>query len=136
MTDAPLILVVDDIEDNRYALTRRLKREGYERVIEATNGREALDKLESENVDLVLLDIMMPEIDGFEVLRRMRADTRLRHVGVIIISASEELESIVKAVELGAEDYIPKPFNPTLLKARIDASLTRKRRRSSSRRRV
>ena len=127
MTDAPLILVVDDIEDNRYALTRRLKREGYERVIEATNGREALDKLESENVDLVLLDIMMPEIDGFEVLRRMRADTRLRHVGVIIISASEDLESIVKAVELGAEDYIPKPFNPTLLKARIDASLTRKR---------
>ena len=127
MTDAPLILVVDDIEDNRYALTRRLKREGYERVIEATNGREALDKLESEDVDLVLLDIMMPEIDGFEVLRRMRADTRLRHVGVIIISASEDLENIVKAVELGAEDYIPKPFNPTLLKARIDASLTRKR---------
>ena len=88
MTDAPLILVVDDIEDNRYALTRRLKREGYERVIEATNGREALDKLESENVDLVLLDIMMPEIDGFEVLRRMRADTaaapcrRHHHLGL------------------------------------------------------
>ena len=78
---APLILVVDDIEDNRYALTRRLRHEGFERLLEAANGREALEKLESEDVDLVLLDIMMPEIDGFEVLRRMRADTRLRHVG-------------------------------------------------------
>ena len=74
----PLILVVDDVEDNRYTLTRRLRREGFERLIEAANGREALEKLESQDVDLVLLDIMMPEIDGFEVLRRMRADTRLR----------------------------------------------------------
>ncbi len=124
---SPLILVVDDVEDNRYTLTRRLRREGFERLVEAANGREALEKLESEDVDLVLLDIMMPEIDGFEVLRRMRTDTRLRHVGVIIISASEELEGIVKAIQLGAEDYIPKPFNPVLLKARIDASLARKR---------
>ncbi len=124
---APLILVVDDIEDNRYTLTRRLRREGFERLMEATNGREALEALERESIDLVLLDIMMPEIDGFEVLRRMQADTRLRDVPVIIISASEELEGIVRAVQLGAEDYIPKPFNPILLKARIDASLTRKR---------
>jgi adenylate cyclase len=124
---APLILVVDDIEDNRYALTRRLQREGFDRVIEATNGREALQTLDREAVDLVLLDIMMPEVDGFEVLSRMRADTRWRDIGVIIISASEELEGIVRAVQLGAEDYIPKPFNPVLLRARIDASLARKR---------
>jgi class 3 adenylate cyclase len=123
----PLILVVDDIEDNRYTLTRRLQREGFQNIIEATNGREALEQLELRAVDLVLLDIMMPEIDGFEVLRRMRADTRWRDVGVIIISASEEFEGIVKAVQLGAEDYIPKPFNPVLLRARIDASLSRKR---------
>lgn len=134
MTGAsPLILVVDDIEDNRYTLTRRLRHEGFERIIEAANGREALDKLESESVDLVLLDIMMPEIDGFEVLRRMRVDTRLRDVGVIIISASEELDGIITAVQLGAEDYIPKPFNPILLRARIDASLARKRLRDQER---
>jgi len=124
---APLILVVDDIEDNRYTLTRRLRREGYDRLMEAINGRDALEKLETEPIDLVLLDIMMPEIDGFEVLRRMKSDTRLRDVPVIIVSASEELDSIVECVRLGAEDYIPKPFNPVLLKARIEASLNKKR---------
>lgn len=123
----PVILVVDDLDDNRYTLTRRLRREGFEHIVEATNGREALERLEAGNIDLVLLDIMMPEIDGFEVLRRMKSDTGLRDVAVIVISASEEFESIVKAVQLGAEDYIPKPFNPILLKARIDASLARKR---------
>ena len=126
-THEPLLLVVDDIDDNRYTLTRRLRREGFGRIIEAVNGRDALDKLEAEPVDLVLLDIMMPEIDGFEVLRRMKADTRLRDVPVIIISASEDIDTIVDAIRHGAEDYIPKPFNPILLKARIDASLTRKR---------
>ena len=104
-THEPLLLVVDDVDDNRYTLTRRLRREGFSRVIEAVNGRDALDKLEAEPVDLVLLDIMMPEIDGFEVLRRMKADTRLRDVPVIIISASEDIDTIVDAIRHGAEDY-------------------------------
>jgi class 3 adenylate cyclase len=123
----PLILVVDDVEDNRFTLTRRLRHEGFDRIVEASNGREALQRLEDDAFDLVLLDIMMPEVDGFEVLKRMKADTRLREVSVIVISASEELDGIVKAVQLGAEDYIPKPFNPVLLRARIDASLARRR---------
>ncbi|HYX02592.1 MAG TPA: adenylate/guanylate cyclase domain-containing protein [Reyranella sp.] len=123
----PVILVVDDIEDNRFTLTRRLRHEGFEHIVEAANGREALERLEADAIDLVLLDIMMPEVDGFEVLKRMKADTRLRDIAVIVVSASEELEGIVKAVQLGAEDYIPKPFNPVLLKARIDASLARRR---------
>jgi class 3 adenylate cyclase len=127
MTVGPRILVVDDIEDNRYTLRRRLHREGYDNIVEAANGREALAAMAAQPVDLVLLDIMMPEMDGFEVLQRMRADTSLRNIPAIIISASEELDSIINGIVLGAEDYIPKPFNPTLLKARIGASLEKKR---------
>src|SRR6185436_13130170 len=112
------LLVVDDNEDNRYTLTQRLKRQGYTNVTTATNGREALEMLQRERFDLVLLDVMMPELNGYEVLERMKKDERLRQVPVIMISAVDQLESVVRCVELGAEDYLAKPFNPTLLRAR------------------
>jgi sigma-B regulation protein RsbU (phosphoserine phosphatase) len=121
------LLVVDDSDDNRYTLTRRLAREGYTRVLTANDGRQALDLLATQPVDLVLLDIMMPELNGYEVLERLKADPRLRDVPVIMISAVDQLESVVRCIELGAEDYLPKPFNPTLLRARVGASLEKKR---------
>jgi len=121
------LLVVDDIEDNRFALTRRLAREGYKKVATAEDGQQALDLLSSQPFDLVLLDIMMPGLNGYEVLDRMRADTRLHHIPVIMISAIDEFDSVIRCIELGAEDYLPKPFNPTLLRARVGAALERKR---------
>jgi adenylate cyclase len=126
IADAAL-LVVDDNEDNRYTLTRRLDREGYTNVATATNGREALELLQAQPIDLVLLDIMMPDMNGYEVLERLKADPQLRHIPVIMISAIDEIESVIRCVELGAEDYLSKPFNPTLLRARVGASLERKK---------
>ena len=120
------VLVVDDIAANRDVLTRRLERQGYATAT-AENGRQALERLRADNFDLVLLDIMMPEMDGYEVLQRLKADETLRHIPVIMISALNELDSVVRCIELGAEDYLPKPFNPTLLKARIGACLEKKR---------
>ena len=120
------ILVVDDNEDNRYTLTRRLQRQGYTNLEVAGDGREALAKVEAQSFDLVLLDVMMPEMDGYQVLERLKADPARRHVPVIMISAVSELDSVVRCIQLGAEDYLPKPFNATLLKARIGASLERK----------
>jgi CheY-like chemotaxis protein len=120
------LLVVDDSELNRDVLTRRLERQGHA-VRAVANGREAFEALSGEDFDLVLLDIMMPEIDGFEVLRRLKADAILRDLPVIVISALEEIDSAVRCVEMGAEDYLPKPFDPILLKARIGASLEKKR---------
>src|SRR5215813_13315916 len=125
-TEAAL-LVVDDIEDNRFALSRRLARQGYLNVTTAADGRQALDLLNSRPFDLVLLDIMMPNVNGYEVLSAMKADERLRHIPVIMISAVDEIDSVIRCIELGAEDYLPKPFNPTLLKARVGACLERKR---------
>jgi two-component system, sensor histidine kinase and response regulator len=122
------LLVVDDIEANRDVLSRRLERQGYA-VDTAESGRQAWEMLHADSFDLVLLDIMMPEMDGYEVLRRLKADDRLQHVPVIMISAVSELDSVVRCIEMGAEDYLPKPFNPTLLKARIGACLEKKRAR-------
>ncbi|MEO6969958.1 MAG: response regulator, partial [Chthoniobacterales bacterium] len=119
------VLVVDDAEANRDVLSRQLKRQGYE-VATAEDGRQALDQLRAATFDLVLLDIMMPEMDGYEVLQRLKADEALRHVPVIMISASHELESVVRCIEMGAEDFLPKPFESTLLKARIGACLEKK----------
>ncbi|MEM7025083.1 MAG: adenylate/guanylate cyclase domain-containing protein, partial [Pseudomonadota bacterium] len=96
-------------------------------VTEATSGREALEKITHRPFDLVLLDVMMPEMNGYEVLERLKADEATRHIPVIMISALSELDSVVKCIELGAEDYLPKPFNAVLLNARISASLERKR---------
>ena len=123
---AAALLVVDDNEDNRYTLTRRLNREGYTNVTTANDGRQALDLLQSKTFDLVLLDIMMPELNGYEVLEHLKADAELRHVPVIMISAVEDLASVVRCIGLGAEDYLPKPFDATLLRARVGASLEKK----------
>ena len=119
------VLVVDDVENNRDVLSRRLERQGYV-VATAGDGRQALDRLRAEKFDLVLLDIMMPEMDGYEVLQRLKADEQLRHIPVIMISALSELDSVVRCIGMGAEDYLPKPFNPVLLKARIGACLEKK----------
>lgn len=120
-----LVLIVDDNEGNRDVLARLLQRQAYD-VDTAENGLQALDKLNDGTFDLVLLDIMMPEMDGYEVLERLKADERLRHVPVIMISALTELDSVARCIEMGAEDYLPKPFNPTILKARIGACLEKK----------
>jgi class 3 adenylate cyclase len=125
--DKARILIVDDNEDNRYTLVRRLHREGWTNLVTAENGREALDKIGNERFDLTLLDIMMPEINGYEVLERLKADPRTRDIPVLMISALSELESVIRCIELGAEDYLPKPFNPVLLRARISACLEKKR---------
>jgi signal transduction histidine kinase len=121
-----LLLVVDDDEGNRDVLSRRLEKQGYT-VATAENGRQALEMLEANPYDLVLLDIMMPEVDGYEVLRSLKADERLRHVPVIMISALNEMESVARCIEMGADDYLTKPFNRTLLKARLGACLEKKR---------
>ena len=123
----PALLVVDDNEDNRYTLSLQLNAQGYHNIAIATNGREALSVLHSKPFDLVLLDIMMPDLNGYEVLERMRSSPELRNIPVIMISAIGELDSVVRCIELGAEDYLPKPFEPTLLRARVYASLERKR---------
>jgi class 3 adenylate cyclase len=130
--DTGRILVVDDNEVNRDMLSRRLGREGYS-VDTASNGREALEKLESQDFDLVLLDIVMPELDGFAVLQRIRANPRWKEIAVIMISALDEIKSVVRCIEMGAEDYLPKPFDPVLLRARIGAILDRKRLRDEER---
>jgi two-component system, NtrC family, sensor kinase len=122
----PRILVVDDNAANRNVLCRRLERQGYA-VEQAANGEIALDRIATEAFDLVLLDILMPLMDGFEVLSRMRKDRRMRPVPVIVVSALDEIDSVVRAIEMGAEDYLFKPFDPVLLRARIGALLERKR---------
>ncbi len=124
------ILVVDDDEANRDVLGRRLQRLGYG-VVEARDGIEALELLAADGIDLVLLDVMMPRLDGYGVLERRRQDPALREIPVIMISALDQMESIVRGIELGAEDYLPKPFDPILLRARISASLEKKRRRTA-----
>jgi adenylate cyclase len=121
------ILVVDDNEDNRYTLTRRLHREGWADVATAENGREALYKIAQQRFDLVLLDIMMPDVNGYEVLKQLKSDPATRGIPALMISALSEFESVVRCIELGAEDYLPKPFNPALLRARVAACLEKKR---------
>jgi two-component system sensor histidine kinase/response regulator len=121
-----LILVVDDNEMNRDVLSRRLEQLGHE-VSKVGNGLEALRALRSQEFDLVLLDIMMPEMDGYAVLGEMKNDEVLRNVPVIMISALDQLETVVRCIEMGAEDYLLKPFEPTLLKARVRACLEKKR---------
>ncbi|HEV7239224.1 MAG TPA: hybrid sensor histidine kinase/response regulator [Thermoanaerobaculia bacterium] len=121
-----VILVVDDDAINRDVLCRRLKLQGHDVRIAAT-GSDALQMMRESAFDLVLLDIMMPDMDGYEVLGHIKEDERLRHIPVIMISALNELQSVVRCIEAGAEDYLAKPFNPTLLKARIGACLEKKR---------
>lgn len=120
------VLVVDDIETNRDLLRRRLERQGHH-VILAKNGHQALTLIKEQAIDLVLLDIMMPELDGYQVLEQIKSDEQLRHIPVLMISALDNLDSVVRCIEMGAEDYLFKPFNPTLLKARVNACLDRKK---------
>jgi DNA-binding response OmpR family regulator len=120
------ILVVDDNESNRDMLSRRLIHEGYA-VCMAASGQEVLALLKNEAVDLILLDVMMPEMDGYDVLKELKADSLWRDIPVIMVSALDEVESVVRCIERGAEDYLPKPFDPVLLRARIGACLEKKR---------
>jgi class 3 adenylate cyclase len=121
-----VILVVDDLEENRELLSRRLSRLGYS-VQLAHSGRRALEFVAANAVDLVLLDIMMPELDGFEALQRLKANPTTQHIPVIMLSSADQLDTVVRCIKLGADDFLPKPFNPTLLMARIESSLSKKR---------
>ena len=120
------ILIADDDSANRDLLRRRLQSEGHQ-VVEAKNGLEVLALLQDRPCDLVLLDIMMPEMDGFQTLAKLKQNPQLRELPVIMISALDELLSVVRCIEMGADDYLPKPFNRVLLRARIGASLEKKR---------
>ena len=120
------VLVVDDDALNRRLLAKNLEHDGH-RTTAVENGFAALAALESDPPDVVLLDVEMPGLDGIEVLERMKADAGTRHIPVIMISGVEDAESIVRCIEAGAEDFLPKPFDPVILRARIGAGLNRKR---------
>jgi adenylate cyclase len=123
----PTLLVVDDEEFNRKLLVRQLNKEGYPNIDVAENGQQALEMIRLTGYDLVMMDIEMPEMSGIELLEILKSDMRLRDVPVIMISGVEEMDSIVKCIELGAEDYLSKPFNPVMLRARVSAGLEKKR---------
>jgi adenylate cyclase len=129
------VLVVDDDKVNRMLLTRSLEREGH-RVRCADNGVEALELLHEDPCDVVLLDIVMPELDGVSVLQRVKSDPALHDVPVIMISGVDDTASVVRCIEIGADDYLPKPFDPVLLRARINAGLMKKRLHELERERV
>ena len=132
MNQRPKILIVDDEPFNVDYLEQELEDLHYD-IITAKDGREALNKVQRELPDLILLDIMMPVMDGFAVLAQLKADPALRNIAVIVISAMNDLESVIKGIKSGAEDYLPKPFEPTLLHARIAASLEKKSLRDQQR---
>ena len=119
------ILIVDDMEPNRIVLQDQIITLGHTPFL-AENGLLALEKIPEHRPDLILLDIMMPQMDGYQVLARLKSDSTMRHIPVIMISAIDEIESVVKCIEQGAVDYLVKPFNPVLLKARINAALASK----------
>jgi class 3 adenylate cyclase len=120
------VLVVDDIEMNRDMLCALLEADGHKATV-AENGRLGLEAIKAKPFDLVLLDVMMPEMNGYQVLEQLKADPNLRDIPVIVLSALDEIGSVVRCIELGAEDYLPKPFDPVLLRARIGACLEKKR---------
>jgi class 3 adenylate cyclase len=120
------ILIADDNRVNRLLLGRGLEHQGHS-VVFAEDGAEALELLRHQHFDLMLLDVLMPELDGYQVLAELKVDPHLRDIPVIMTSSLDELDSVVKCVEMGAEDYLSKPINPVLLNARISASLEKKR---------
>ena len=120
------VLVVDDERLNRTVLRAALAKQGHD-VVEAVDGREALDRLAEAPIDVVLLDIMMPVMDGYATLAAIKADPELARIPVIIISGVDDVASVVRCIEMGATDYLPKPFQPAILRARLDASLASKR---------
>ena len=121
------ILIVDDSKMLRMGIARSLRQLGVEHMKEAINGQQALEMLDQETFDLMLLDMEMPEMDGLAVLAQMQSNPRLRGFPVIVISGGESIEAIVACIEMGAEDYLPKPFSQVLLRARITSSLEKKR---------
>lgn len=123
----PRLLIVDDNDDNRFTLKLQLEIDGYHDIATADDGQAAVDLLRDQKFDLVLLDVMMPRLDGYGVLQHLKAEGRLHNLPVIMISALTEISSVVRCIELGADDYLPKPFDPVLLKARVGASLEKKR---------
>lgn len=126
MAGSGRILVVDDDPLNRKLLAKSLERDGHE-VHVAAGGAECLATLATTPVDVVLLDILMPDLDGFQVLERIKDDPELRHIPVVMISGLEDIESVVRCIEMGAEDFLPKPFDPVILRARVNAGLDRMR---------
>ncbi len=126
MSNSSLILIVDDLEPNRMVLRDKIEGLGHIPIL-ANNGVSAFTHIRNKLPDLILLDIMMPEMDGYQVLEKLKGDSNLRHIPVIMISAVDELESVSRCIKMGAIDYLVKPFNPTLLKARIDSALVNKR---------
>lgn len=123
---AAKILVVDDSRMMRLGIIKQLKQLGFERIVEASNGRDALQKVADEPFDLMLLDIEMPEVTGIEVLAELKEERGLP-VPVIVISGSQDTGDAVRCIEMGAEDYLPKPFDPVLLRARVTTSLEKKK---------
>jgi adenylate cyclase len=126
------VLVADDNRMNRLLLGRSLEQQGHT-VVFAEHGREALDLLRQRPFDVLLLDVLMPELDGYHVLEELKSDVHLRDIPVVMTSALDELDSVVKCVEMGAEDYLTKPINPVLLNARVNASVEKKRLRDQQR---
>lgn len=120
------ILIVDDILENRTLLQEQIAALGHTTIL-AENGLSGLTKIKTMAPDLVLLDILMPEMNGYEVLEQMKDDSKLHHIPVIMITAVDDIDSVVECIEKGADDYLTKPFNSTLLKARINGSLEKKR---------
>jgi adenylate cyclase len=125
MATVPGILIVDDNEDNRYTLQLMLESDGHERIASAAGGNEAIALIEKEKFSLVLLDLMMPDLNGDEVLKAIKSDPGKRDIPVVMISADTNADKVSQCIELGADDYLPKPFNPTILRARIGAALRR-----------
>jgi class 3 adenylate cyclase/CheY-like chemotaxis protein len=126
VTDGASVLVIDDDPVTRSMLTRSLEASGH-RATTAKDGAEGLELIRSEEFDVVLLDVVMPTVDGYRVLEELKADTRFRHLPVVMVTAVDDVESAVRCIELGADDYLAKPIDPVLLTARVNAGLTKKR---------
>ena len=121
-----ILLAVEDTNMMRVLLVRHLKQAGYTDITEAVDGQAALDVLAEKPIDLILLDINMPVLDGYATLERIKADEKLRDIPVIMITAVDSIESVAKCIEMGAEDYLPKLFNPILLNSRIQSCLEKR----------
>jgi class 3 adenylate cyclase len=121
------ILVVDDSRTLRRILIRELNSLGFQNILEAADGLEAIETVKSKSIDLMLLDMEMPELDGLGVLEALKSDEVYKSLPIIVISGAEQFDKTIKCIEIGAEDYLPKPFDPILLRARIFSSLEKKR---------
>ena len=127
MLEQARLLVVDDSKMMRMGISRSLRQIGVQQIEEAANGRLALQRLQDEAFDLMLLDVEMPEMTGLEVLEQMQQNPKLKGFPVIVISGGQDIEDVVRCIEMGADDYLPKPFSQVLLKARLTSSIEKKR---------